>query len=95
MNPQTHATLADGMPGLANISSVAELDAAQYEAHAGTALDELPLTRIRPAGGWRFLNLQELWQYRELLFFLIWRDLKVRYRQTVLGSRVGTSPAGA
>src|SRR5438552_18527124 len=31
------------------------------------------------------LNLQELWQYRELMFFLTWRDIKVRYKQTVLG----------
>jgi lipopolysaccharide transport system permease protein len=46
---------------------------------------EPPLTQIRPAGGWRLLDLRELWRYRELLFFLIWRDVKVRYKQTVLG----------
>lgn len=46
---------------------------------------ELPITRITPTGGWRLLDLGELWRYRELLFFLIWRDVKVRYRQTVLG----------
>jgi len=46
---------------------------------------EPPVTRITPAGGWRLLDLRELWRYRELLFFLIWRDVKVRYRQTVLG----------
>ncbi|MCI0699775.1 MAG: ABC transporter permease [Planctomycetia bacterium] len=43
------------------------------------------VTRITPAGGWRLVDLGELWRYRELLFFLIWRDVKVRYRQTVLG----------
>src|SRR5216117_313622 len=47
---------------------------------------ELPTTRIRPAAGWQLLNLGELWEYRELLYFLIWRDLKVRYKQTVLGA---------
>jgi lipopolysaccharide transport system permease protein len=41
---------------------------------------------IRPSKGWRFLNLKELWEYRELIYFLIWRDIKVRYKQTVLGA---------
>src|SRR5688572_1320569 len=41
--------------------------------------------RIAPARGWVGLKLHELWQYRELLFFLTWRDVRVRYRQTVLG----------
>jgi lipopolysaccharide transport system permease protein len=40
---------------------------------------------IRPASGWLALNLAELWEYRELPYFLIWRDLKVRYRQTAFG----------
>ena len=42
--------------------------------------------RIKPTKGWAALNLQELWQYRELLYFLVWRDIKVRYKQTVLGA---------
>ncbi|MBV7337001.1 ABC transporter permease [Chloroflexi bacterium TSY] len=42
-------------------------------------------THIAPPEGWVSLNLGELWQYRELLFFLTWRDVKVRYKQTVLG----------
>ncbi len=41
--------------------------------------------RIRPTTGWRALNLRELWQFRELLFFLAWRDVKLRYKQTALG----------
>jgi lipopolysaccharide transport system permease protein len=46
----------------------------------------LPVTVIQPAaGGWRLLSLGDLWAYRELLFFLIWRDIKVRYKQTLLG----------
>jgi len=40
---------------------------------------------IRPSSGWVPLNLAELWEYRELLYFLTWRDIKVRYKQTVLG----------
>jgi lipopolysaccharide transport system permease protein len=40
---------------------------------------------IRPPKGWAPLRLKELWDYRELLFFLVWRDVKVRYKQTALG----------
>lgn len=45
-----------------------------------------PVIKLRPLGGWVPLDLPELWAYRELLYFLAWRDLKVRYRQTVLGA---------
>jgi lipopolysaccharide transport system permease protein len=44
------------------------------------------VTRIEPSSGWVSLKLHELWEYRELLYFLTWRDLKVRYKQTVLGA---------
>lgn len=44
-----------------------------------------PITVIRPPKGWIPINLRELWAYRELLYFFTWRDLKVRYRQTLLG----------
>src|SRR6202790_3036086 len=47
---------------------------------------ELPHTRIEPSKGWISLGLKDLWQYRELLFFLSWRDIKVRYKQTALGA---------
>jgi lipopolysaccharide transport system permease protein len=40
---------------------------------------------IRPTKGWMALNLRDLWQYRELIYFMTWRDLKVRYKQTALG----------
>lgn len=43
-------------------------------------------THIEPSHGWISLGLRDLWQYRELLFFLTWRDIKVRYKQTVLGA---------
>ncbi len=43
-------------------------------------------TVILPPRGWQLINARELWQFRELLFFLVWRDVKVRYKQTVLGA---------
>lgn len=49
------------------------------------SLHEPPCTTIEPTKGWHGLGLRELWEYRELLFFLSWRDIKVRYKQTVLG----------
>jgi lipopolysaccharide transport system permease protein len=42
--------------------------------------------RIKPSHGWVSLKLGELWNYHELLYFLIWRDIKVRYKQTALGA---------
>ncbi|MBC7232565.1 MAG: ABC transporter permease [Chloroflexi bacterium] len=48
--------------------------------------ESIPVLIIRPSHGWIALNLRELWQYRELLYFLTWRDIKVRYKQTVLGA---------
>ena len=46
----------------------------------------LPVLRIAPSKGWVSLKLRELWEYRELLYFLVWRDVKVRYKQTALGA---------
>lgn len=45
-----------------------------------------PTTRIEPSKGWVGLRLGEIWQYRELFYFLTWRDIKVRYKQTALGA---------
>ena len=50
------------------------------------SIDEVPVTIIKPSRGWISLKLGELWEYRELLYFLTWRDIKVRYKQTVLGA---------
>ncbi len=44
-----------------------------------------PVTVIEPSSGWRALDLRELWRYRELVYFLALRDVKVRYKQTALG----------
>ncbi len=56
--------------------------------HTGSELAsaELPVLVIGPRAGWKTLALDELWKYRELLFFLTWRDVKVRYKQTLLGA---------
>jgi len=48
--------------------------------------NEATVTIIQPSRGWSALNLRDLWKYRELLYFLTWRDIKVRYKQTVLGA---------
>src|SRR5437016_537348 len=53
---------------------------------ASVPADNLPVLRIEPSRGWVSLQLHELWEYRELLYFLTWRDVKVRYKQTVLGA---------
>jgi lipopolysaccharide transport system permease protein len=45
-----------------------------------------PLATIEASGSFSALNLRELWAYRELLYFLIWRDVKIRYKQTALGA---------
>lgn len=47
---------------------------------------DLPELILQPSRGWQKLNLGELWAYRELLYFLIWRDVKVRYKQTLIGA---------
>ena len=48
--------------------------------------DSLPTVQIRPHRGIVALDLREIWAYRELLYFFVWRDVKVRYKQTVFGA---------
>jgi len=47
---------------------------------------EAPVIIIRPSRGWVSLDLRDVWEYRELLYFLVWRNIRVRYKQTVLGA---------
>jgi lipopolysaccharide transport system permease protein len=47
--------------------------------------DDVPVISIAPSRGWASLRPREVWTYRELLYFLVWRDVKVRYKQTVIG----------
>jgi lipopolysaccharide transport system permease protein len=51
-----------------------------------SALTSTPIILIEPSRGWVSLKLRELWEHRELVFFLIWRDIRVRYKQTFLGA---------
>jgi len=48
-------------------------------------IDEKPMSVYEPTYGWLSLRLREIWNYRELLYFLTWRDVKIRYKQTALG----------
>lgn len=50
------------------------------------ATPSVPVLRLEPTRGWVDLRLSELWSYRELVYFLTWRDIKVRYKQTLLGA---------
>src|ERR1043165_7119430 len=54
--------------------------------NSGAAPESLQTLTIRPPSGWASIGLRELWEYRELLYFLTWRDIKVRYKQTALGA---------
>src|SRR5262245_201908 len=70
---------------------MSELSSGVTSAAAGDALQERyfgheHVTVIEPSRGWRWLDLRELWAYRELLVVLTMRDIKVRYKQTVLGA---------
>ena len=63
---------------------IEKIDAAASPAALGA--ETVPVICIEPARGWPSLNLRELWACRELIYFLVWRDLKVRYKQTLLGT---------
>ena len=52
----------------------------------GSEADQVPVTTLQAASGWGFPDFKEIWAYRELLYFLVLRDIKVRYRQTILGA---------
>jgi lipopolysaccharide transport system permease protein len=62
------------------------VDAPDSQAMAEMEAIQTVHTHIEPMRGWISLDLRALWEYRELLYFLAWRDVKVRYKQTVLGA---------
>ena len=66
--------------------SVVELMSGKVEMGPSSVDASSPTHVIEPSRGWSSLRLTELWEYRELLYFLVWRDIKVRYKQTVLGA---------
>jgi lipopolysaccharide transport system permease protein len=55
-------------------------------ARNGSSVANPGVREFGPEHGWRALDLRELWEFRELLYFLVWRDVKVRYKQTALGA---------
>jgi len=65
------ATASEGLPGGSGTSS--------------SLPPQLPTAVIEPSRGWVSLKLSQLWKYREVLYFLVWRDIEVRYRQTLIG----------
>ncbi len=65
------------------MSAITEID---LQTKLPTSKDAIRVLRIKPSRAWVSLKLGELWAYRELLYFLIWRDIKVRYKQTALGA---------
>src|SRR5258705_13931371 len=58
----------------------------QIDFNSVRGADRISVLRIEPSKGWVPLKVRELWEYRELLYFLVWRDIKVRYKQTALGA---------
>jgi lipopolysaccharide transport system permease protein len=61
------------------------LEVPVLDAQRAAGLPEPPAVVIKPSWGWVSLGLRDLWIYRELFYFLVWRDVKVRYKQTVIG----------
>jgi lipopolysaccharide transport system permease protein len=68
------------------MNSVALKQALSERAPQATSSHAVPIFDILPRRGWAELNLRELWEYRELLYILAWRDVKVRYKQTAIGA---------
>ena len=65
---------------MSSITSNSTVAAPLLDSHAS-----FNTTHIEPPRGWFALRLRELWEYRELLYFFVWRDVKVRYKQTAIG----------
>jgi lipopolysaccharide transport system permease protein len=73
--------LSDTIPSESN-STLGPTITVMAETHA----HQQPLAIIGPSKSWRVFDFRELWAYRELLYFLTWRDVKIRYKQTLLGA---------
>ena len=76
----------------------------EFDSTAAAPLGGLPpvapapaLHVVEPRRGWAVIDLGEVWQWRELVYFLVWRDVKVRYKQTAFGAGAtgGRPPRGA
>ncbi len=75
-------------PNSSGASSHHQMHNRQVSSHVGgvSPQREVLRTRIRPSSRWMALDLREIWRNRELLYFFVWRDLKVRYKQTAFGA---------
>jgi lipopolysaccharide transport system permease protein len=73
------------MPPAADVPAPGGTAPAVATGRAPRALPDEPLVIIQPGKTWAALDLREPWAYRELLYFLMWRDVKVRYKQAALG----------
>ena len=78
---------AGGLPQspAAGVAIPAMIELPAPPSSTGAAVPPVPFLQIKASHGWVSLRLSELWDYRELLYFLTWRDIKVRYKQTALG----------
>lgn len=82
--PAVRPTLRDGQDDVAHAGR-AEGDREPALAEPPIFPDDLPLTVAEPRTGWLGFGLAGIWRFRELLYFLVWRDIKVRYKQTAVG----------
>ncbi len=85
----TTSNSADALPSSTGLSPsttpITQTDLAISTEPMSHILPDEPLVVIQPGGFWVSFKLRELWSYRDLLYFLMWRDVKVRYKQTLLG----------
>src|SRR5215467_11451159 len=73
------------LPGAVDESVAADIQTVDSYATADSSAPPIKPTVIDPPGRWELPHFGEVWEFRELLYFLTWRDVKVRYRQTALG----------
>jgi lipopolysaccharide transport system permease protein len=74
-----------GQENRANLDTLSAVTATSTTANETTKSDYVARIRIEETTGWVSLKLGELWEYRDLLYFFVWRDVKIRYKQTVMG----------
>lgn len=77
-----HSTVEQTFP---NVDKAASSDGFVGPAVPETPASSAPVVVIKPTKGWRAIDLRELWRYRDLIYFLTLRDIKARYKQTILG----------
>ncbi len=86
-------TVDDTTPRAAETSSADQEALTRLQASSDARPREIAEIVIAPRQGWVPLNLREFWEHRDLLYFLVWRNIKVRYKQTVLGAAWALIPA--